>query len=192
MNTTEFLTFALVLITAFYAWATYRILQANERVVSAMREQTEAQLRPYVVAYVSTRIGTTLLHLTIENAGKSAALELRLAMDKSFIQNGESGGADISRNPAFTETISSLAPGGRLPFILGDGGSVFSESASERCPKHFTITAKYRFGEREYDEVNTIDLRPLYGTTAIQDPVADEIKALREKVDVWMGKARQV
>lgn len=190
MSTTDWLTLALVLITAFYAWATYRMLQANEQVVSAMREQTEAQVRPYVVAYVSTRIGTTLLHLTIENAGKSSALDLRLGMNKHFIQNGENGGVDISKNPAFTEPIASLAPGGRLPFILGVGHSVFAEGAEEMCPKLFTITAKYRFGGREYEEENTIDLRPLYGTTAIQDPIADEIKALREKIDGWMRKVR--
>jgi hypothetical protein len=188
MSTTDWLTLALVVITTFYAWATFRILRANEHVVSAMRDQTEAQLRPYVVAYVSTRIGTTLLHLTIKNTGKSAALDLRLAMDKSFIQNGEGDGADISKNPAFTEPIASLAPGGRLPFILGVGHSIFAGGAADVCPKLFIISAKYRFGEREYEEANTIDLRPLYGTTAIQDPIADEIKALREKIDEWVRK----
>ncbi len=89
------------MITALYAWATFRILKANEGVVSAMQVQTEAQLRPYVVAYVSTRVGTTLLRLTVENTGKSAALDLRMVMDKSFIQNGERGGIDISQVPAF-------------------------------------------------------------------------------------------
>ncbi len=42
------LTGALVLVTAFYAWATYRILKANERVVEVMHEQAAAIARPYV------------------------------------------------------------------------------------------------------------------------------------------------
>ncbi len=153
-----------------------------------MHYQTEAQLRPYVVAYVSTRIGTTLLYLTIENAGKSAALDLCLSMNRSFAQNGERGGVDISKNPAFLEPIASLAPGGRLPFVLGVGHSIFADGTSDLCPKLFTIKAKYRFGGKEYEEAHTIDLRPLYGTTAIQDPIADEIKTLREKIDEWMRK----
>jgi hypothetical protein len=45
MNTLEILTSALVLITGFYAWATYRILKANERAVSAMRKQTAEFIR---------------------------------------------------------------------------------------------------------------------------------------------------
>ena len=110
VNTIEWLTLALVVVRGFYAWATYRILRANEHVVAAMRDQTEAQTRPCIFAYVSTRIGTTLLHLTIENAGKSAALELRLTMDKSFFQNGQSGGVDISKHPAFTEPIAAGWP----------------------------------------------------------------------------------
>ena len=40
--TNEILTGALVLITGFYAWATYKILKANERVVEVMHEQAEA------------------------------------------------------------------------------------------------------------------------------------------------------
>ena len=44
MNCSEFLmltlTLALVLITAFYVWVTYRILRANERSVKAIRDQS--------------------------------------------------------------------------------------------------------------------------------------------------------
>ena len=188
VTTTDWLTLALVLITALYAWFTFRILKANESAVSAMQAQTEAQLRPYVVAYVSTRIGTTLLHLTIENTGKSAALDLRMSMDKGFFQNGERGSTDISKVPAFSQPIVSLAPGARLPFVLGVGHTIFAEGADELCPKVFAISAAYRFGQHEFKEENTIDLRPLLHTTAIQDPIADEIKALREKIDLWLRK----
>lgn len=41
MSSTDWLTLVLVVVTAFYAWATYRILRANEAVVKAMQDQTE-------------------------------------------------------------------------------------------------------------------------------------------------------
>ena len=187
-TTTDWLTLALVLITGVYAWATFLILRANQAVVAAMHSQTEAQLRPYVVAYVSTRTVTTLLHLWIENTGKSAAIDLRMTMDKSFLLNAEYLGLDISQVPAFSHPIASLAPGARLPFVLGVGHALFADGADAVSPKVFSIQTSYRFGDRRFDEKNTIDLRPLLHTTAVQDPVADEIKALREKVDSWMRK----
>lgn len=47
MTATEWLTLVLVAITGFYAWATLRILKANEASVAAMRDQQEAEQRPY-------------------------------------------------------------------------------------------------------------------------------------------------
>jgi len=38
----------LVIITAFYAWVTFRIMKANERTVAAMHSQIESATRPYV------------------------------------------------------------------------------------------------------------------------------------------------
>jgi hypothetical protein len=187
-TTTDWLTLALVVITGVYAWATFLILKANQGVVAAMRAQTEAQLRPYVVAYVSTRVGTTLLHLWVENTGKSAAVDLRMEMDTSFLQNAEPTGLDISKVPAFSHPIASLAPGARLPFVLGVGHTLFAEGANTVSPKVFSIKTSYAFEDRRYEEEHTIDLRPLLHTTAIQDPIADEIKALSKRVDSWMRK----
>jgi CBS domain containing-hemolysin-like protein len=73
MSVTDWLTLALVIltgalaiITGFYAWATFCILEANKAAVQAMRQQTEAQLRPYVVVAPTVRIGTTLLCLEVQ------------------------------------------------------------------------------------------------------------------------------
>ena len=44
----EVLTSLLVIITAFYAWVTFRIMKANERTVAAMHSQIESATRPYV------------------------------------------------------------------------------------------------------------------------------------------------
>jgi hypothetical protein len=185
MSTADWLTLALVVITAFYAWATFEILRANK----ALEAQTEAQLRPYVIASVSTRIGTTLLLLEIQNAGKSPALDLRLGMNKDFFFNAEKGRDNIAKLPVFTQPIESLSPGARIPFILGVGHAIFADRVDESlCPKVFTISAQYSFAGRRYEERNTIDLRPLLQSTAIHDPIAEEVKNLRESLEKVLKK----
>ena len=189
MTTTDQLTLVLVLITAFYAWATFRILRANEGVVGAMREQIEAQMRPYVVVSAGTRIGTTLLILEIQNTGKSPAVEVRLRIDKAFHINGEKSSQNLAALPAFTQPIEALAPGARLQFVLGVGHTLFSDNIDETIsPKVFSVHAEYSFADKCYSEHHTIDLRPLLSTTAIHDPVADEIKSLRESLEKALGK----
>ncbi|WP_128003570.1 hypothetical protein [Piscinibacter defluvii] len=185
MTNTDWLTLALVVITAIYAWATFRILRANEAVVSAMKEQTEAQLRPYVVASVAPRIGTTLMLLEIQNAGRSPATNLRLRMDKDFYPHAEKrDGENIAALSAFTEPIESLAPGTRMQFILGVGGTIFAPGVADSlCPKVFTVSATYEHAGRAYDEEHTIDLRPMLRSAAMQDPVAEEVKRLRESLE---------
>lgn len=189
MSTTDWLTFALVVITAFYAWATFRILRANEGVVGAMREQTETQLRPYVAVSVGTRMGTTLLILEIQNTGRSPAVNVQLRLDKAFYFNGEKTSQNLAALPAFTQSIEALSPGAHLQFILGVGHVLFSDAIDDTVsPKVFTVSADYRFAEKHYVEHHTIDLRPLLHTTAIHDPVADEIRALRETLEKVLRK----
>ena len=85
MTNTDWLTLALVVITAFYAWATLKILRANEAMVSTMRDQQNAAMRPYILVSTSVRTGTQLLYLSIKNVGKTAALGLKLSLDKISI-----------------------------------------------------------------------------------------------------------
>ena len=73
MDALNWLTLALVVITAIYAYLTFLILKANRAVVAGMQEQMEAMLRPYVTAEVNARPGSTLVQLVVKNAGKSAA-----------------------------------------------------------------------------------------------------------------------
>ena len=190
ITTTDWLTLALVIITAVYAWATFRILRANEAVVSAMEKQTEAQLRPYVVVTVAPRIGTTLLLLEVQNSGKSPAEDVRLTMDKDFFPHAERRESEnIAKLPAFSQPIKSLAPGLRMQFILGVGGTTFSAGVDEAlCPKVFSVRAEYRYAGHAYDENNTIDLQPMLHSAAIHDPVAEEIKRLRESLEKFLKK----
>jgi hypothetical protein len=189
MSATDWLTLALVLITAFYAWATFEILRANRGVVQAMQAQTEAQLRPYVVATVSTRVGTTVLLLEIQNTGTSPALNLRLNMDKDFFFNGNRNEENIAKLQMFSQPMESLSPGTRIPFMLGAGHTIFSKEIDETiCPKVFSINAEYSFAGHTYKEQSIIDLRPLLHSTAIYDPIADEVKKLRESLEKVLKK----
>lgn len=185
MNATEWLTFALVVITGFYAWVTFRIQKANEDVVAAMREQTEAQLRPYVVVAATVRTGTTLVCLEVQNTGKSPALALRLKMDRDFFPHAEKReNENVARLPAFTQIIESLAPGTRLVFVLGAGGTIFSPGVDESlCPRVFHVFADYRYGGRTYSEDNIIDTRPMLHSIAAHDPVATELEKLRMSLE---------
>ena len=77
----EFLTALLVIITSFYALVTYRIQKANERVVEAMREESENIYRPYVTATPFVEPSNKIFYLRIVNLGKTAATDLRLAIE---------------------------------------------------------------------------------------------------------------
>jgi hypothetical protein len=183
-TTTDWLTLALVVITAFYAWATFKILRANQGVVAGMKEQTEAQFRPYVVISVTPRVGTTLLLLEIQNTGKSPALNLNMKIDKDFYYQAEKNeNKNIAKLPAFSKPIACLAPGTRLSYILGVGHTIFGDNVNETlCPKIFQVQADYEFADKKYSENNIIDMHPLLRSSVMHDPVSEELKHLRESL----------
>ena len=188
LTNTEWLTILLLLVTTFYAWATFKILKANEAIVNAMQEQTNAQVRPYIVISAAPRIGDSVINLEIKNTGRSPALNLKLNIDKSFYFNGSQSEADdISKLPAFTSTIDSLAPDTQLTFMLGLGSTIFSaQESSDKCPLRFEIKAEYSFNGKSYSEVSIIDLSPLLRTIVPVEPVSDEIKKLRQSFEKVM------
>lgn len=185
MTTTEWLTLSLVIITAFYAWATFRMLRANERAVLAMNQQTEAQVRPYIVVAPTVRVGTTLVCLEIQNTGRSPAVNLKLQMDRDFYPHAEKREHEnIAKLPAFTQPIESLAPGARLVFILGVGSTILSSGVDEAlCPKVFNVHAEYSYGGRNYSENNIVDTRPMLHSSVVQHPVATEVERLRQSLE---------
>ncbi len=183
MTNTDWLTLALVVITAFYAWATLKILRANESMVSAMRNQQNAAMRPYILVSATVRTGTQLFCLSIKNVGKTAALSLRLSLDKSFYQLGEKRDErNIANSAAFSRVIDSLPPEGQLLFILGNGPSLFGGSnIEELCPLQFQVTAKYMSGSESISETSIVDLRPYINTVVQTDPIVEELGKLREE-----------
>jgi hypothetical protein len=181
MSNTDWLTFALVVITAFYAWATLKILRANEDMVSTMRSQQNAAMRPYILVSTNIRTGTQLLYLSIKNVGKTATLSLKLSLNKSFYQLCEERDErNIANNAAFSQVIDSLPPDGQLIFLLGNGPTLYSASNSENIsPLVFQVKASYSSGSEWIIETSTVDLRPYINTDVPHDPIVEEIGKLR-------------
>ena len=183
MTNTDWLTLALVVITAFYAWATLKILRANETMVSTMRDQQNAAMRPYILVSTSVRMGTQLFYLSIKNVGKTAALGLKLSLDKSFYQLGDKREErNIANSAAFSRVIDSLPPDGQLLFLLGTGPSLYGNSNTEELsPLLFQVTAKYTSGSESISETSIVDLRPYINTDLPTDPIVEELGKLRQE-----------
>jgi hypothetical protein len=182
--TIELLTVALVLITAFYAWATFKILRANEKVVEVMRDQALAASRPYVVVAPLLELDNPIFYLRISNLGKTAATNLRLSMDKSFYKFGEdSKDRDLATFTVFNQPIDSFPPGAEITFSLAQGFKVFERNAENpRLPHTFSVTAVYEFEGRQVKETNRIDLRPYLGANVPQDAYLRKLKDMSESL----------
>lgn len=189
----EFLTALLVLITGFYAWATYRILKANELVVEAMLEQSEATYRPYVTVGLFLEPDNPIFYLRIANLGKTAATDLRLAIDRSFFKFGErSERNDLASFAAFNQPIDSLPPESEIIFGLAQGFVVFADGADPTtCPTTFTVTTTYRFGAKQAEERHVIDLRPYLHADIPQDPVIRKLKAINDSLGKLTGVVKR-
>jgi hypothetical protein len=184
----EILTGILIIITGFYAWSTYRILQANEKVVNVMRDQLEALRRPYITIAPYTVPGTPLIGIRISNTGKSPAQNLTLSMDKDFYKFGKKE-KNIAQFSAFREPIEMFAPGTELMFDLAMGFNIFAEDADPSImPKVFNITSSYEFFGKKIIEKNTIDLKPFMKSTQPRDLLVKELEKIRETIDKFLPK----
>ena len=182
----EILTGALVIITGFYAWATYQILKANKSVVEVMQEQNEAISRPYITVSPKFEADNPIFYLTICNAGRTSARNLRLSIDKSFYKFGEiKPDSDLATYSAFTQPIDTFAPGSEMTFALAQGFVVFAENADESImPKKFTVVAEYDYGlDRSAKESHIIDLRPYLEADIPQEALIRKMKALIKAVE---------
>jgi len=109
----EWLTAALVVITAVYAYLTHRIAKASEASVAAINRQSEASLRPYITASPFVRPKALFLYLRVANSGRSSAENVRLTLDRDFLQWGktDSPSRNLRNQNSFALPIDSLAPG---------------------------------------------------------------------------------
>lgn len=189
----EILTAILVVITAFYAWVTFRILRANQRAVESVREQTEAAYRPYVTVSVHLEPDNPIFYLRIANTGKTSAMNLRLAIDRSFYKFGErSEDHDLATFAAFNKPIDSFPPGSEITFSLAQGFVVFAKDADPTvCPIKFTVTATYQISGREVEERHNIDLRPYLNADVPQEAVIRKLKAIDDSLGKLTGAVQK-
>lgn len=180
--TIEVLTGILVGITGFYAWTTYRIMQANDRVVKTMGQQIEAVTRPYVSVSFLTVPHSHMFHLRVANTGKTGAEAVRLTLDRDFFQWGIATGTNLRNSPAFQDTIH-LPPGAEILFGLAMGPQLVGDQLNPALtPPVFKVTAEYSFGERRVTEVTTVDARPYRDSMRPPSAIVAELHGISEHV----------
>jgi hypothetical protein len=182
--TVEILTGALVVITGFYAWITYRIMKANERTVAVMREQTESLTRPYVTIALLVPSNSHLFYLRIANSGKTGARNVRLIMDRDFYQYGRENGTNLRTVTAFQEPIEQLSPGSEIVFGLAVGPQLVGDHVNPALtPPVFSITATYSYADRTVTETTTLDIRPYRDSMRAPSTVEREPHAMTEQLE---------
>jgi hypothetical protein len=182
---TGVLTALLVVITGFYAWATFRILRANEAVVKVMKDQLEAQGRPYVHPSLFVVPGTNIFGLRIKNAGRTAANDLRLTIDKDFFLFGErKEDQNLRTMNAFSAPIASFPPNAEIEFWLAQGPGVFAENVDQTIvPRIFSVRAAYTFSDRTVSESTTLDFGPYLNANIPRDSVVTELEKIRKSIE---------
>jgi len=181
----EYLTAILVLITAIYAYLTYRMAKASEASVAAVRDQSEAMLRPYITVVPFIRAHTPFLYLRVKNTGRMGATNVCLTLDRDFFQFGEADRPDrnLRTISAFSTPIDSIPPGVELVFALGQGGHLFGQDAKpDVSPVQFNVTTTYEYLGKRVEEVNRIDLRPFIGSEGERDPIVEELERIRQSL----------
>lgn len=181
----EILTALLVIITGLYAWFTFKILKANERVVEKMHNQQEAIYRPYVSISPVVYPENPIAFLKIKNTGLTAANNLRLTLDKDFFQFGEKKEErNLKSHSAFKDPIDSFVPGAEIYFYLAQSFVIFGKKGCEELtPTTFTVTAEYEYLGKKVNEKTVIDLCPYLGAANPHDPLVHQLKSIREAIE---------
>lgn len=181
----EILTALLVVITGIYAWFTFRILKANERIVEKMHDQQEAMYRPYISISPVVYPENPIAFLKIQNTGLTAANNVRLTLDKDFFQFGENKEErNLKSHSAFKDQISSLVPGAEIYFYLAQSFVIFGKKGGEDLTPHvFSITAEYEYLGKKVSEKTVIDLCPYLGAANPHDPLVRQLKDIKDAIE---------
>lgn len=166
LGTIDFLTLALVLVTAYYAWVTRHILKTEKSTVNLMKDQFQAAYRPYVV--VSHFLGSDgRIYLRVCNRGQSGAQNLRLSLDADVHQLGiDHENYNLANQKAFSSPIRYFPSGSEITLALREvdyvmmTGQVTLGDDESNAPStlQFSIRSEYSFGDTSFDETTPIDL----------------------------------
>lgn len=181
----ELLTGILVAVTAFYSWATYKILRANESVLREMEMQREDTYRPYISIFPSTYSDSSIIYLEIVNTGKTAAHNLTLELNKDFYQFGRiEAPGNMRFLSAFSENIDCFSPQSKMIFYLATGDDLFGPGFDEnKTPKKFSIKSTYSYSEKMVEEVTNIDLTPYNNTAIPPNPIVSTLKNMTKSIE---------
>jgi len=181
----EILTAILVIVTAFYAWVTFKILKANESVLHEMKVQHESLFRPYISIFPVIYTDKSIFFLKIANTGRTAANNLKLSIDKNFYQFGKKEeNRNLRKHSAFSKPIDSFVPDAQILFYLAQGFDLFGENAKEDItPSVFTITARYEYSGKKVEEKTVVDLRPYLNSAIPHDPIVEKLKDIKDSID---------
>jgi phage terminase large subunit-like protein len=168
------LTALLVIVTAIYAFLTYRILKVNRQILEQMREQLNASVRPYVVFDIVP--SDQYFEGIIRNTGLTAAI--RVSVNLELRIEVELGGRKLSPN-LISKEIALLAPGGAIDEYFGH----FEDVKKQNPSLQFSGTLTYSdVSARKYTENFVIDLS--FGEERwfiAKVDVGEELKKLNEK-----------
>lgn len=184
MSATDWITLSLVLITAVYAYVTFRILRANEALVVQMKRQLDAEARPYVTVSLRNRMETQLIYLVVKNTGRMSAENLRLTLDDDFYQDGKvRQGRNMREWSAFSTVIEGFPPSAELQFLLGSGPELLEDAPPVKIARPtIKIGASYSATGQRFDESTIVDLRPFAMSSVPHDPVVEELARIRESL----------
>ncbi|WP_375285902.1 hypothetical protein [Sphingomonas sp.] len=156
-----------LLITALYAWLTYRLAKAAEA-------QVWEASRARVVASVGTNQGGQLFLLEIENLGSSPAENLYVKIDKPLHQQL---GRDlpVTDAPFFKNGVRSFPSGKPLKFALGVSFRWLDDKTDRDLhPVTFDVTVTYRTFGRQISDVFQIDMENQYSLSAVDKDYLEE------------------
>jgi hypothetical protein len=159
-------TSALILITAWYARATWVM-------ASRMKQQTDALIAPRVVVRAERRDGN--VWLVVENKGLSSACDVRLSTDKAVPTNDRGWGQPLQDYRLFQDPPAHLAPDEKREMVIG------SETWIRQHPNpykpRFTITVTYTWpGGGQVTEDTPIEVNSLWS-------LAQQLRANQDRID---------
>ncbi len=156
----EILTAALVVITAIYAFLTWKIARSNDRMVKHLEQVYQESHRPIVLAYLTFR-QETVVRLTVKNFGASPAYELQLAMNKDFYQFNHD--QNVRSFELFSRPFSIFPPNYQVDIDLAQSFN-FDKMDGElnRTPSEFKVHMKYQSDSKTYESDVSIDLKTFF------------------------------
>jgi len=170
-----------VALAAVFACFGLRIAKNAGRALADIRDSLEEDRRPRVAVAVSVE-ELPLFHLRIANDGRMPAKDLRLTISRGFFSFGDPE-QNLAQSASFNQEIGLFAPGAELFFPLAESSTIFGAAADGMAtPSRFWVTVSYRHGDEVVEEASEIDLDAYRDAVARPNPLATEIRKIRELV----------